>query len=134
METAAVLLSGQWAGSDVSQCGLVVCAAGCRCRLGIQEESVMSQAVTVKRIGERVRNKTGRVDVLASLLADEIVRQVKNPVLEAVHKTLMPGLVDPLLHYYLGPRNKHIRKVTRIVRTVVGEVKKQRAIRAGRQP
>lgn len=94
----------------------------------------MSQAVTVKRIGERVRNKAGRVDVLASLLTDELVRQAKSPMLEAVHKTLMPGLVDPLLHYYLGPRNKHIRKVTRVIRTVIGEVKKQRAIPAGRPP
>ena len=85
----------------------------------------MSQAV-VKRISERVRNKTGRVDVLASELLDEVVRQQQSPVLSAVAHQFMPGLVDPLLHYYLGPRNKTIRKVTRIVRKVQGEVRRQK--------
>lgn len=88
----------------------------------------MSQAV-VKRIGDRVKNKTGRVDVLASLVLDEIVRQQKNPVVDAVAKTVMPNLVDPLLHYYLGPRNKTIRKVTRVIRKVQGEIKRQRLIK-----
>jgi len=80
----------------------------------------------VKRIGDRVRNKTGRVDVLASLIVDEVVKRQNNPVLTAVAQQAMPGLIDPLLHYYLGPRNKTIRRVTRIVRKVQGEVKRQR--------
>jgi len=46
--------------------------------------------------------------------------------LSAVAHQFMPGLVDPLLHYYLGPRNKTIRKVTRIVRKVQGEVRRQK--------
>lgn len=80
----------------------------------------------MKRIGDRVRNKTGRVDVLASLIVDEVVKRQNNPVLTAVAQQAMPGLIDPLLHYYLGPRNKTIRRVTRIVRKVQGEVKRQR--------
>jgi len=88
----------------------------------------MPQAV-VKRIGDRVRNKTGRVDVLASLIMDEVIKQQNNPVLTAVAQQAMPGLIDPLLHYYLGPRNKTIRKVTRIVRKVQGEIKRQRLIK-----
>ena len=98
--------------------------------MGDEQEEIdrmrQGQVVVQKRIGERVRNKTGRVDVLASLLADELVKQARNPVLEAVHRTVMPGLIDPLLHYYLGPRNRVIRKVAKVVRTVAGEMKRQR--------
>lgn len=86
----------------------------------------MDQTAVVKRIGDRVRNKTGRVDVLASLVIDEVIKRQRNPILEAAAKTVMPSLVDPLLHYYLGPRNKTIRKVTRVIRKVNGEIKRQR--------
>lgn len=78
----------------------------------------------------RVRNHAGRVDVLASKLITEIVKQQKNPTLQAIHDQFMPTLLDPLIHYYLGPRNKHIRKVTRIVRTVGGVPPQPRVRRA----
>lgn len=83
----------------------------------------MSGRTEVKRIGERVRNKTGRVDVLVSQLTDELVRQSGNPVLAVVHKSLMPTLVDPLLHYYLGPRNRIVRKISRVVKTTTGKAR-----------
>lgn len=78
----------------------------------------------------RVRNHAGRVDVLASKLITEAVKQQKNPILTMLHNQLMPTLVEPVIHYYLGPRNKHIRKVTRIVRQVTGVPPKPKVRRA----
>ena len=78
---------------------------------------------------KRVRNHSGRLDVLASKLAGEIVRQSKNPLLQVAHQTLAEDLLDPLLHYYLGPRNRRARQVTRIVRKVVDA---QKRVAAGR--
>lgn len=84
---------------------------------------------------KRVRNHSGRLDVLASKLAAEIVRQSRNPVLQAVHDTLAEELLDPLLHYYLGPRNRRARQITRIVRKVTASQRKVRVVReAGVRP
>lgn len=75
---------------------------------------------------KRVRNHQGRLDVLASKLTAEIVRQSRNPFLQVVHESLAEELLDPLLHYYLGPRNRRARQITRIVRKVTAAQRKVR--------
>jgi hypothetical protein len=78
-----------------------------------EEKTEMNSAAPSRQVKtrmRRVKDPTGRVDLLIARLLAEAVRQTRNPVLAAIHKEVAPHL-EKFLKAKLGPRNRHVRKL-----------------------
>lgn len=68
----------------------------------------------MKHKGKR-RDVSGRVDVLASRLAEAVVRRSGNRLLEVLYGELRPELERQIARH-LGPRNRKLKQLRALIR------------------
>jgi hypothetical protein len=69
---------------------------------------------TVRPLMSHVRDKRGRLDVLAVRLAERLVERKGSPLIKELFKEFTPDITH-LASQYLGPRNPRAKRVRNVI-------------------